>query len=193
MLAEAGWKDTDGDGILEKDGKPFEFTILTNHGNKSREKAATIIQQDLKKVGIKVHIRVIEWAAFLKNFINKRKFEAVLLGWSIGIDPDQKDIWLSTKTGEHELNFISYNNPEVDELLEKKAVSTYDREERKKYYDRFQEIIAEDQPYTFLFAPYSLPIISARVKGIKPAPIGIGYNSEKWYVPKPLQRHVIQQ
>jgi peptide/nickel transport system substrate-binding protein len=193
MLAEAGWKDTDGDGILEKDGKPFEFTILTNQGNKSREKAATIIQQNLKRVGIKVDIRVIEWAAFLKNFINKRKFDAVLLGWSIGIDPDQKDIWLSTKIGEHELNFISYNNPRVDELLGEKAVKTYDRAERKKYYDEFQAIIAEDQPYTFLYAPYSLPIISARIKGIKPAPIGIGYSFDKWYVPKPLQKYRIQQ
>ena len=91
----------------------------------------------MKRVGIKVEIRVIEWAAFLKNFINKRNFDAVLLGWSIGIDPDQKDIWLSTKTGEHQLNFISYNNQRVDELLEKKAVRTYDRAERKKYYDEF--------------------------------------------------------
>ena len=60
MLAEAGWKDTDGDGIIEKDGKPFEFTIVTNQGNKNREKAAVIIQRDLKRVGISVKIRVIE-------------------------------------------------------------------------------------------------------------------------------------
>jgi peptide/nickel transport system substrate-binding protein len=75
MLAEAGWKDTEGDGILRKDGKPFEFTIIINQGNDVRKNAATIIQSDLKKVGIRVKIRVIEWAAFLKNFINKRNFE----------------------------------------------------------------------------------------------------------------------
>ncbi len=131
MLAEAGWKDTDGDGILDKDGKPFQFTIITNQGNDQRKYAATIIQRDLSKVGIQVNIRVIEWAAFLKNFINKRNFEACLLGWGIGIDPNQIDIWNSKKTGEHQLNFISYNNPEVDELLELGA-STYDRDERKK-------------------------------------------------------------
>jgi peptide/nickel transport system substrate-binding protein len=139
-------------------------------------------------VGIKVHIRVLEWAAFLKNFINKRKFEACLLGWSMGIDPNQIDIWDSRKTGEHELNFIGYHNEEVDRLLEL-GVSTYDRVERKKYYDRFQEIIAEDQPYTFLWVGYALPIISARFHGIKPAPVGIGYNFEKWYVPKALQKY----
>jgi peptide/nickel transport system substrate-binding protein len=192
MLAEAGWKDTDGDGTLDKDGKPFEFTIITNHGNEIRKNAAIIIQRDLKKVGITVKIRVIEWAAFLKNFINKRKFEACLLGWGIGIDPSQIDIWNSKKTGENELNFINYQNPEVDRLLDLGA-STYNREERKKYYDQFQEIIAEDQPYTFLFVQYSLPIINSRFHGIKPAPIGISYNFPKWYVPKSLQKYTIQQ
>lgn len=190
MLAEAGWSDTDGDGIIDKDGKPFSFTILTNQGNAQRLKAATIIQSHLKKVGVDVNIRTVEWAAFLKNFINKKKFEALVMGWSIGIDPDQTVIWHSEKTGEHELNFISYNNPRVDELLEL-GVSTYDRSERKKYYDEFQEIIAKDQPYTFLYAPYSLPIISARFHGIKPAPAGISYNFERWFVPKPMQKYHI--
>jgi len=191
MLAEAGWKDTNADGILEKDGESFEFTIITNQGNKLRERAATLIQRDLKKVGIKVNIRVIEWAAFLKNFINKRNFDACLLGWSIGIDPNQKDIWNSKKTGERELNFITYQNTDVDKLLELGA-STYNTEERKKYYDKFQEIIAEDQPYTFLYVSYALPIISSRIYGIDPAPVGIGYNFDKWYVPKPLQKYHIE-
>lgn len=191
IFNECGWKDTNGDGILEKDGKPFEFTIITNHGNDIRKNAATIIQRDLKRVGVEVKIRVIEWAAFLKNFINKRNFEACLLGWGIGVDPSQIDIWNSQKTGETELNFIHYQNPEVDRLLDLGA-STYDREERKKYYNKFQEIIAEDQPYTFLFVQYSLPTINSRFHGIEPAPIGIGYNFVRWYVPKTLQKYTIE-
>ncbi|MEW6113991.1 MAG: peptide-binding protein, partial [Thermodesulfobacteriota bacterium] len=187
LLAEAGWKDTNGDGILEKDGKPFEFTILTNQGNEVRKNAATIIQSDLKKVGVKVNIQVIEWAAILKNFIDKRRFEAIVLGWGIGLDPNQIDIWNSEKTKEHQLNFMSYDNKEVDWLLEQ-GVKTYDRAERKKYYDKFQEIIAEDQPYTFLWFGNALPIISARFHGIEPAPAGIEYNFDRWYVPKPLQK-----
>ncbi len=190
MLAQAGWKDTDGDGILDKDGKPFEFTILTNQGNSQRKKAATIVQRDLKKVGIKTEIRVVEWAALLKNFIDERKFEALVMGWSIGVGPDQYVIWHSSQTAKNQLNFVSYNNPEVDKVLEL-GVSTYDRAERKKYYDKFQELIAEDQPYTFLYAPESLPIISSRVKGIEPAPIGIGHNYIKWFVPKPIQKYSI--
>ena len=191
MLAEAGWKDTDGDGILDKDGKPFEFTIITNQGNKLRENAATIIQRDLKKVGIRVNIRIYEWAAFLKNFINKRNFEACLLGWQTGPEPNQIDIWNSEKIGETQLNFITYQNPEVDRLLDEGA-STYNRDERKKYYDEFQAIIAEDQPYTFLYVGDTLPIVSSRFRGIKPAPLGISYNFIEWYVPKSLQKYQIQ-
>lgn len=189
LLAEAGWKLENG--VMQKDGKPFEFTIITNQGNELRKNTATIIQSDLKKIGIDVKIRVIEWAAFLKNFINKRNFEACLLGWGIGIDPNQIDIWSSKKTGENELNFVSYNNPEVDRLLELGA-SVYDPEERKKYYDKFQEIVAEDQPYTFLYVQQALPIISSRFRGIDPAPIGIGHNFIKWYVPKQLQKYTIE-
>jgi len=191
LLAEAGWKDTDGDGILDKDGRPFTFTILTNQGNELRKNAATIIQRDLKAVGVRAKIRVLEWAALLKNFIDKRNFEGLLLGWGIGQDPNLLDIWDSRKTAPHQLNFMSYDNKEVDRLLED-GVSTYNREERKKYYDRFQEIIAEDQPYTFLWVQYTLPVVNARFHGIKPAPAGITYNFDKWYVPKAQQKYVIE-
>jgi len=191
MLAEAGWVDTDGDGILDKDGRPFEFTILTNEGNSVRKNAATIIQADLKKIGVKANIRVVEWAAFIKNFLNKRKLDACLLGWGIGIEPSQIEIWNSEKIGEKQLNFVHYQNPEVDRLLDLGA-STYDPDERKKYYDQFQEIIAEDQPYTFLWVPDALTIINSRFHGIKPEPVGLTYNFIKWYVPKAVQKYHVQ-
>lgn len=183
LLAEAGWKDSDGDGILDKDGRAFEFEIVTNHGNALRKKTAEIIQQRLAKVGITVKLRLVEWSSFINNFINKRAFDTCILGWSLGIDPDQYEIWHSSKTGEHEFNFISYNNPEVDDILDR-ARKTFDREERKRLYYRFQDILAEEQPYTFLYVPESLPIVSARVRGIDPGPAGIGYNFEDWWIPK---------
>ncbi len=188
LLKEAGWMDKDGDGVLEKDGVPFEFTILTNMGNSLREKTATIIQWRLKQVGIKVNVRLVEWSAFINEFIDKRRFEAVILGWSIGLDPDQYDIWHSSKTHEKEFNFISYSNPEVDRLLEM-GRRVFDQQKRKKIYYRFQEILAEDAPYVFLYVPDALPIVHARFRGIKPSPIGITYNIHKWYVPESLQRH----
>ena len=188
LLREAGWQDTDGDGILDKDGRPFRFTILTNMGNTLRMNTATIIQWRLAKVGIKVDIKVLEWSTFVNEFIDKRRFEAVILGWQISPDPDQYDIWYSKKTKEKEFNFVSYSNPEVDALLEK-GRRTYNIEERKKAYFRIQEVLAEDLPYVFLYVPDATPIVNARFKGIRPSPIGITYNLPKWYVPGELQRH----
>ena len=188
LLKAAGWTGIDGDGILTKDGLPFEFTILTNQGNDQRAKSAEIIQRRLKDIGIKVKIRTVEWAAFINEFIDKKDFEAVILGWSLGQDPDIYDIWYSKKTGPKELNFISYGNPRVDKLLEE-GRHAFDLKKRKECYFELQEILAEEQPYTFLYVPYSLPIIHSRFRGIDPAPAGIGHNFIKWYVPQEEQKY----
>lgn len=188
LLAEAGWRDNDGDGILDKDGKPFVFTIVTNQGNDQRVKAGEIIQRRLAEVGIEVKLRVIEWAVFLKEFINPGNFDATILAWTIVPDPDGYNIWHSSKTRVGELNFIAYNNAEVDRLLEK-GRRTMDQAKRKKAYDRLQEILAEEQPYTFLYVPDSLPIVASRFRGIEPAPAGIMYNFIDWYVPKEEQKY----
>lgn len=186
LLAQAGWREKNSDGILMKDGKPFSFTILTNQGNQQRLLTAQIIQQRLRYVGIDVKIRVVEWATFLKEFVDKGNFEAVMLGWTTSPDPDMYDVWHSSKTNPGELNFIGYKNPEVDRLLVE-GRSTFDMEKRKKAYFRIQEIMADEQPYSFLYVPDALPVVSARIRGVKPAPIGIGYNQIKWYVPKAEQ------
>jgi len=183
LLAEAGWKDTDGEGVREKGGRKFAFTVLTNAGNESRAKTAAIIQQNLAAVGIRMEIRTLEWSAFINEFVDKRKFDAVILGWSISQDPDQYDIWSSKKTGPKELNFVGFADAEVDRLLEE-GRRTFDIEKRKKAYFRIQAILAEEQPYVFLYYPDSLPAVQKRIHGIEPAPAGISYNFIKWYVPK---------
>ncbi len=192
MLAQAGWKDTDNDGLLDKNGQPFAFTILTNQGNDLRIKSATIIQNRLKDIGVKVDIRTVEWAAFLKEFIDKGKFEAVILGWNILQDPDIYDVWHSSKAVAGGLNLVYYKNPEVDQLLED-GRSTMDRKDRKRIYDKLQEILHRDQPYCFLNVPYALPIVQARFQGIEPAPSGIMHNFTKWWVPKSMQRYSAEQ
>lgn len=187
LLNEAGFKRGD-DGILVRDGIPFEFTILVNQGNDVRIRCAEVIQRRLSEIGIKVKIRVIEWASFINEFIDKRRFEAVILGWTIPNDPDIFDIWHSSKQGPKELNFVGYENKEVDELLVK-ARHTLNRKERKRCYFRVQEIIAEEQPYTFLFIPYANVAIHKRFKGIEPAPAGLMHNFIKWYVPEDQRRY----
>jgi peptide/nickel transport system substrate-binding protein len=187
LLAEVGWKPG-RDGILEKDGKPFSFTIRTNQGNLVRQQTAEIIQRRLRAIGIDVKIHVVEWAAFLNTFIRKRDFEAIILGWGLGQEPDQYDIWHSSKTGSEEFNHISYKNPRVDDLLEA-GRRTFDQAKRKKIYGELQEIMAEDQPVVFLFVPDALSVVSSRVQGIEPAAAGISYNFIKWYVPASQQRY----
>ncbi len=189
LLADAGWKEKDG--VLVKDGQPFEFTVLTNAGNDARAKTAAILQQNLAEVGIRMKIRTVEWAAFINEFIDKRKFDAVILGWNITPDPDQFDIWHSSKTGPKELNHVGFANPEVDRLLDE-GRSTFDLEKRKNAYFRIQEILAEEQPYVFLYVPEALPVVNIRFRGIVPAPAGITYNFIKWYVPAVLQKHKVQ-
>lgn len=187
LLYEAGFR-LGHDNILYKDGKPFEFTVLVNQGNDVRIKCAELIQKRLSEIGIKMKIRVIEWASFINEFIDKRNFEAVILGWSIPHDPDIYDIWHSSKQGKKELNFISFENKEVDELLVR-ARHTLNMEERKRYYYRIQEILAYEQPYTFLFVPYANVAVHKRFKGIEPAPAGLMYNFTKWFVPERQMRY----
>lgn len=187
LLAEAGWVDIDGDGILDKDGKPFKFIIVTNQGNDLRSKTGEIIQRRFRQVGVDVQLRIIEWATFLKEFIHADNFDATILGWSTGPEPDMYNIWHSSKTGPRELNFIAYNNQEVDELLEK-GRRIFDQQKRKLIYDRIQQILAEDQPYTFLFVPESLQAVASRFYGIESKAAGIRYNFPEWYAPQALQK-----
>ena len=189
LLYEAGFKKGKK-GILEKDGRPFEFTLLVNQGNLSRLLAAQIIQRQLSQIGIKVNIRVMEWTTLIHQFIDTRRFEAVILGWATGPDPDLYDIFHCSKIKSPGLNFVSYCNPELDKLLEEGRY-TLNKEKRKKIYYKVQEILAEDQPYTFLYIPMSLEAIHKRFQGIKPAAIGIGYNIEEWWVPKKMQKYLI--
>ncbi|MCM8813853.1 MAG: peptide-binding protein, partial [Candidatus Omnitrophica bacterium] len=157
LLAAAGWRQNP-QGVLEKDGRPFAFTIVTNQGNDERKQAAEIMQRRLGGIGMQVKIKVIEWSAFINEFLNKRKFEAILLGWSLSLDPDVYDIWHSSKTREGEFNFVGYSNADVDRLLEA-ARQEFDQEKRKQMYHRVHEIIYAEQPYLFLYTPDSLPAV----------------------------------
>ncbi len=187
LLKDAGFERGPG-GLMGKNGTPFEFTILVNQGNTVRIQSAELIQRRLAAVGITMKIRVLEWATLVNDFIDKRNFEAVLLGWTIPNDPDLFDVWHSSKQGPKELNFTSFENKEVDELLIRSR-HTLDQKERKKYIDRIQEVLAEEQPYTFLFVPYATVALHRRFKAVEPAPAGIMYNFIKWYVPENQMRY----
>ncbi len=149
---------------------------------------AELVPQQLKEIGLDVKIRVIEWSAFVHEFIDKRRFEAVLLGWDLSRDPDLYDLFHSSKMKEGEYNFVQYADPTVDQLLEQ-GRRTFDHDQRQRIYHEVHRRLYEDQPYTFLFVEDALPIVAARFRNVQASPIGIGYNFIDWYVPLTERRY----
>jgi peptide/nickel transport system substrate-binding protein len=182
--------DSDGDGIVEKDGAELSIVIATNQGNKVRKDTAVIIQSQWRDIGVRAEIQVLAWAAFLDKFILKKKFQAVIMGWTLPVDPDPYNVWHSASSGRNGLNFISYSNARVDDLIEE-GRRTFSPAERALIYKEIHELVSADAPYTFLFFPYSLPAVNSRFIGIDPAPAGIGYNFIDWYVPSERVRYRI--
>ena len=195
LLAEAGWKEKNKDGVLMRDGKPFRFTLITNSGNDTRRDVGVLVQRQLHELGIDVKFELYEWSVFLKDFINERHFDACILAWGLSVDPDAYEIWHSSQI-EKGFNFVSYRNPEADRLWEE-GRREYNQEKRKRIYWRIHELIAEDQPYTFLFVPLGIAILQNKFvllerdptgkEGLHPIKMekaGLLYDLTKWYVPK---------
>ncbi len=170
LLREAGYSDA----------KPLSFEISTNSNNQNRLLAAEIIQKQLKEAGIIVKIRAVEWQAFLNTVVDPRRFETVLMGWSMPLSPDAYSIWhsdqIEKKAG---FNFVSYKNKEVDTLIEK-AERTTNKELIAGYYQRIFELIVNDNPYLFLFTPNSILAVSKKIKHVEPSIIGIMHNQTQW-------------
>lgn len=187
LLEEAGFTKNSR-GMLQKDGKVFRIELVTNQ-NTTRGQIAEILQNSWQQLGIEVTIRMLEWGTFITDTINNRNFDATILAWNIVIDPDAANVWHSKSCEEKStLNFICFQNGEVDSLLDN-ATQTFDPPARKKYYDRFQEILAEEQPYTFLYVPDELYAVSNRISGVEAAASGIFHNHIDWYVPENKQKY----
>lgn len=189
LLREAGWMDKDRDGMLVKNGEPFEFTMLTPQ-NEAIQQIVTIVQQQLKQIGIRMKIKVVEWSVYLNTFIAKRNFDmCVTRGGLSVIDPDLTFEFHSNQIHDTEYNWATYINPELDRLIEN-ALKTFDRAEQKRYFDRAQEILAEDLPVIYLFLRDSMFATNKRVQAVKPypSPLGFDYNLDWWWIPKALQR-----
>ncbi len=170
ILNELGWIKNQ-DGYLEKDGKLFEFNLITNNGNPIRKNILSIAQSSWKKIGIKCNTQLFEWAVFLKDFVDANKFDALVLGWSMGNDPDLYQIWHSSQTGPRQLNFVGYKNAEVDRLI-LRVRREYDKQEQIKLTRQIHRIIARDQPYTFLFVPKATRLLDKKIVLVERGPNG---------------------
>ncbi len=157
LLDEAGWV-LGPDGFRTKDGQRFSFTLITNNANEVRRDIATLVQDNLRALGIEVRVELYEWAVFLKNYVNKGNFDAVVLAWSLGYDYDQFQIWHSSQTNPEQLNVVGYQNPEVDRLLES-IRQEYNRDRIISMAGLMQSIIYRDQPYLFLYVPQGTSVM----------------------------------
>ncbi len=151
LLDEAGWK-VGKDGIREKDGQKLEFKIITNQGNDVRKDIATLVQDSMRVIGVKVTIEIYEWAVFISRFINKHEFDANVLGWQTPPDWDVYEVWHSSQTGPDQLNHVGYKSPEADRLINELR-EEYDRDKIKELASKLQRRIYEDQPVMFLNVP----------------------------------------
>ena len=174
ILNQLGWKKN-GKGWLEKDGELFEFNLITNSGNAIRKNILSIVQNNWRKIGIKCNTQVFEWAVFLKDFVNSLKFDALVLGWSMGPDPDLFQLWHSSQSGPNQLNFVGYQNPEADRLIV--AIrQEYDKSKQILMARELHRLIASDQPYTFLYVGKATRLLDKKVVIVERKPDG----SEKY-------------
>jgi peptide/nickel transport system substrate-binding protein len=183
LLSEAGWRDSDGEGILDKviGGKKvdFKFTLITNAENQTRREVAVAIQNDLLKLGVKMEIQLYEFNTFMRHILD-RNFDAVLSGWRIATKPDLSSLF-HTEAIKSGHNIVSYSNPYFDKLNDSAAVLN-NLASAKKIWDEIQEILYEDQPYTFLYEPVRINGISNRIKieTVKMNSISFLFNLHEW-------------
>lgn len=184
LLAEAGWADNSGDGIIERDGEAFRFEAAITNQNPVAEKILTLYKEELARVGIELTIRPMEWASLLDR-VDKREFDAILMGWSMPPDPDPYQVWHSSQADAGS-NYVGFIHEEADHIIEE-ARTEFDRDRRIALYHRFQEILYEEQPYLFLLTPKELAAGDKRIHGIRVYPFGI--DQREWFVPGALQRY----
>ncbi len=168
LLAEAGWGDEDGDGVLDKrvDGKlvPFRFTLLSSE-TPTAIKICTLLKDNLSQIGIECDVKVTEWTA-LQDKALKHQFDAMIAGWGAGTDPATLDNIFKTGGGR---NYGQFSNERVDELFEL-AQAEFDRGKRSEYYAELHDILWDEQPYMWLFYRPSLYGVSKQIRGLNFSP-----------------------
>ena len=186
LLREAGWRDTDGDHILDKDGKRFSFTLAIIEGDETKRRTAMYLQQQLWEVGVLMDVKTFSTASM--DFLFQGEFEAALMDISAYIYPDfSYNVWHSSQIGRG-ANIGHYRSGIVDELLEN-ARRTEDREDARRIYYKFQEEIHDNPPGIFLYWADTLIGVHRRFRGVKFSPISPMAYVHEWYVPKQEQKY----
>jgi peptide/nickel transport system substrate-binding protein len=183
LLESKGWKDTNGDGVLDRNGKPFAFEMTSNAGNQQRADAAVMMQEQLKKVGIQATPRILEFNTLVDQ-ANNGKIAALVMGLSLDTGLDLTGNFHSTRipgNGREGSNFERYRNPEVDRLLED-ILAQPDQQSALPLLHQLQQILDRDQPITLLWESQRLAPINKRVHGAKPNYLRSFFRLQDWWV-----------
>lgn len=181
ILAEKGWEDSDGDGILDRDGQPFRFTLHTNQGNQRRADVSQILQQQWRRIGVDARIQILEFNTLTAN-LTSGDFEATIGGWSVGLSPDLTPLWAP----ESPFNYTRYQSPEVTRLIER-ARSAPTFEAAAPIWREAATRIVDDQPYTWLFYMDSVDGVNNRLRDTKIDTYGPYQNTWEWWIPAELR------
>ncbi len=152
LLAKAGWTDSDKNGVLDRviNGNKTELRVTFIYANKDSEKYWTIVKEDAKKAGIEIELKFLEWNSFIKS-VDGRSFDLMAMGWGGGdVESDPKQIWHSSSSGKGGSNYVSYNNSEVDKLIDQ-GRGELDKAKRSELFKKAYGIIADEAPYIFLW------------------------------------------
>ena len=169
LLKDAGYDENN----------PFTFEIVTSNSSAIRPYAVQILQHQLKKAGVVVTLRVMEWQAFLNMVVFPNEFDSVLLGWGLSPTPDPYMFWHTDNDKKGGFNLVGYNNPKMDKMIEQ-SQTIVDREKLSELWREMFKMIVDDNPYLFLYIPNSITTVNKDIKNIEPSLSGIWHNYIKW-------------
>jgi peptide/nickel transport system substrate-binding protein len=193
LLAEAGFVDADGDGVIETpDGKPFRFQITYPSGSDNYKRIMLLLKDLYVRAGILMEPNPVDWPVLI-NALNNKDFDAISLAWTSDFEIDLYQFFHSSQTEPGGDNFASYINPELDALIEQ-ARAELDEDRRIALWHRAHEIIWQDQPYTFLMRNKTLAFVDRRMRGVETVPAGLNTGGLwrvpiEWYVPSAEQKY----
>ncbi|HET6232848.1 MAG TPA: ABC transporter substrate-binding protein [Longimicrobiaceae bacterium] len=182
ILAGKGWKDSDGDGVLDKGGKPFSFELLLNSGNPRRADASQIIQQQWKRIGVDAHLAVQEFNTY-NDRLTRKEYQAAAAGWSVSLSPALDELWSKNSP----FNRVWYDDPQTFALFEK-ALAQPTEELANPLWKQAAARIVSLHPYTWLWYWDSVDGVNNRLKGMKVDTYGAYQNTWEWWIPKSQQR-----
>ena len=185
LLDEAGWRDSNGNGVRDKDGVEFEFNFMVPAASEDARRMGTFMKESFQRAGISMDLQPIEWSAFTRR-LTEKSFDACTLLWaSSGPRQDPTQIWHSSSI-DGGSNYIGFRNERADRLMEEARVEL-DESVREAKYREFMQILWEEQPYTFVYVRPRMSLVHDRIRGVKESLTFFQYAD--WWIPEDQRRN----